>query len=95
VDVGQAVLFLKLFGIGDGLVKCRTFEDDICTKTASGVDLSERSKLGQDYRRTGAYVTSGEGYTLGVVTGRGGDDSTRFFLVRELRDLVIGPAQFE
>ena len=71
------------------------YEADFGTEAACGLNLADGRALRKADERLDAVARRAEGYALGVVAGRTGDDAFLLLLVAKLRHHVIRAAHFE
>ena len=92
MDKGIAVLFCKLERVPAGLVVHVAVQDDLGTQGLGAVHLDERRRGRHDDHGLAAVAFRCVGDTLGVVSGRGGDQALCPCLVRKRAYFVIGAA---
>ena len=70
-------------------------EDHLAAEAFHCVDLDGRACFRHDNGGLAAKMPCGKGNALGVVSGRGSNDTTLELITGELRHLVVGAAQLE
>ena len=95
VHKGQALLLLQsqrvVVGVGIAVAK----QHHIAPKTLDRVDLDLRRGGRHDDHGAGAQFAGAECHALRVVAGRGANHALLELLGRQVRHLVVSPAQFE
>ena len=95
VDEGQALLGLKLAGVGIGLVEALAMQDDAATPAFHRLHLDGRCGARHHDGCLGAEPLSRQGHALRVIAGRGADHAPLERLAWQADHLVVGAAQLE
>ncbi len=95
VDEGIAVLVTELKGFVIGIVVDAVYHNNLGAVALGGFNFRDGGAVGKADIAFDAVAGRGEGNALGMVAGRTGDDTARFFFFGKVADFEIRAANFK